>query len=180
MPNEHPGRNEPAGEPSTRELTSRLGQQLTTLVRSELALARAELFTRGRQAVMGGGLFAGAGVAGLGAYLVLLAAAVAGIAVALPVWASALIVGGALAALAGVLALGGRRRLARGVPPLQMTTDTVRRDLAELTSRNGHPRQRRDAHGGGLPDPNRDAAQSRHAAAGRHADQSRHDRGGGS
>lgn len=123
---------------TTRELTSRLGEQLTTLARTEFALAKAELFARGRQAVMGGGLFAAAGVAGLGAYLALLAAAVAGIAVALPVWASALIVGAALAALAGGLAIIGRRRVARGMPPLQVTADTVRRDLAELAGRNGH------------------------------------------
>lgn len=128
-------------ELSARELTSRLGEQLATLVRREITLARAELFTRGRQAVMGGGLFAGAGVAGLGAYLVLLAAAVAGIAVVLPVWASALIVGGALAALAGALAFAGWRRLARGLPPLQLTTDTVRRDIAELAARGGHSSQ---------------------------------------
>lgn len=125
-------------ELSARELTSRLGEQLATLVRTEIALAKAELFARGRQAVMGGGLFAAAGVAGLGGYLALIAAAVAGIAVALPVWASALIVGGALLSLAGGLALIGRRRMARGVPPLQVTAGTVRRDLAELAGRNGH------------------------------------------
>lgn len=123
---------------STRELTSRLGEQVTTLARAEIALAKAELFARGRQAVMGGGLFGAAGVAGLGGYLALIAAAIAGIAVALPVWAAALIVGAALTGLAGILALSGRRRVARGLPPLPVTTDTVRRDVAELTSRNGH------------------------------------------
>lgn len=127
---------EHAGEPSTRELTTRLGEQLTTLIRTELALAKAELITRGRQAVMGGGLFGGAGVAALGAYLALIAAAIAGIAVVLPVWAGALIVGGALGAAAGLLALLGRRRVARAAPPLQVTTDSVRRDLAELTNRH--------------------------------------------
>lgn len=123
---------------TTRELTSRLGEQLSTLARSEIALAKAELFARGRQAAMGGGLFAAAGIVGLGGYLALIAAAIAGVAVALPVWASALIVGAALAALAGGLALIGRRRMTRSMPPLQMTTDTVRRDLAELTGRHGH------------------------------------------
>lgn len=124
---------------STRELTSRLGEQLSALARTELALAKAELFARGRQAAMGGGLFAAAGVAGLGAYLAMVTAAIAGIAVALPVWASALIVGAALGALATGLALIGRRRMARGMPPLQVTAGTVRRDLAELAGRNGHP-----------------------------------------
>jgi hypothetical protein len=127
-----------AEELSTRELTSRLGEQMTTLARTEFALAKAELFARGRQAVKGGGLFAAAGIAGLGAYLAMVAAAIAGIAEALPVWASALIVGGALGALAGGLALMGRQRVKRGVPPLEVTTGTVKRDIAELTGRNGH------------------------------------------
>jgi hypothetical protein len=141
-------RHEHAGEPSTRELTARLGEQLTTLIRTELALAKAELITRGRQAVMGGGLFAGAGIAGIGACLALIAAAIAGIAVVLPVWASALIVGGALGAAAGLLALLGGRRVARGVPPLQVTTDTIRRDLAELTTRHHADRHNADRGGG--------------------------------
>lgn len=126
-------------ELTTRELTSRLGEQLSALARTELALAKAELFARGRQAVMGGGLFAAAAIAGLGAYLAVIAAAIAGVAVALPVWASALIIGGALAAAAGALAVIGRGRMARGVPPLQVTAGTVRRDLAELAGRNGPP-----------------------------------------
>lgn len=123
---------------SARELTSRLGEQLTTLARAEIALAKAELFARGRQAVMGGGLFGAAGIVGAGAYLALIAAAIAGIAVALPVWAAALIVGVLLGALAGGLALAGKRRVARGMPPLPVTADTIRRDVAELASRNGN------------------------------------------
>jgi hypothetical protein len=129
---------EHASEPTVRELAARLSGQLSALIRAELALAKAELFARGRQAVMGGGLFGAAAVAGLGAYLAMIAAAIAGVAVALPVWASALIVGGALAALAGALAAAGRSRMNRGTPPLQVTAGTVRRDLAELAGRNGH------------------------------------------
>jgi len=122
---------------SLHELISSLTEQLSHLVRAELALARAELFASGRQAAVGGGLLTGAAVVGFTAWLAMVAAVIAGIAEGLPVWASALIIGGALGTLAGILALLGRARLARGMPPLAMTTDTVRRDLHELTSRPG-------------------------------------------
>lgn len=124
-------------EQSTRELTVHLGEQLARLVRQELALARAELFASGRQAVLGGGLLATAALVGLGAWLAAVAAAIAGIAEGLPVWASALIVAGVLGTLAGGLALLGRSRLARGTPPLSMTAASVRHELAELTGRTG-------------------------------------------
>jgi Putative Actinobacterial Holin-X, holin superfamily III len=124
-------------EQSARELAIHLGEQLTRLVRQELALARAELFANARQAVLGGGMLSAAAVVGLGAWLAAVAAAIAGIAEGLPVWASALIVAVALGALAGGLALLGRSRLARGAPPLSMTAASVRHELAELTGRNG-------------------------------------------
>lgn len=122
---------------SVRELTAQLGEQLPRLMRDEVALARAELFARAKSAKSGGGLLAGAAVVALGAWLAMVAAAIAGIAEALPVWASALIVGGSLAAAAGALAQRGRSRLTRSVPPLPVTADSVRRELGELTGRNG-------------------------------------------
>jgi hypothetical protein len=122
---------------SLAELAARLTEQVTRLARAELALARAELLARGRRAVTGGGLFAAAGVLGLSGWLALVAAAVAGLAEALPVWASALIVGAALTAAAGVLALAGRSRMRRGLPPLSMTAASVRADLHELTGHAG-------------------------------------------
>jgi Putative Actinobacterial Holin-X, holin superfamily III len=117
----------------TIELTHQLGEQLSKLVREEIALAKAEAFASGRQAVLGGGLLSGAAVAGHTAWLAMAGAAVAGIAVVLPVWAAALIVGGALAAIAGVLAVLGRGRLRRAVP-LRMTTDSVRKELSGLAA----------------------------------------------
>lgn len=118
-------------------LISSLTEQTSKLVRAELALARAELFASARQAVVGGGLLSAAAVVGLTAWLAMVAAAIAGIAEGLPVWASALIIGGALGLGAGVLALVGRARLARGMPPLPMTALTVRRDLQELAAKPG-------------------------------------------
>jgi hypothetical protein len=126
-----------AKKPSLSELTARLAEQVIRLVRQEVMLAKAELFANGRQVVLGGGLLVTAAVVGLGGWLALIAAAVAGIAEALPVWGSALIVGAALIAIAGALAMAGVARLARGVPPLPMTAGSVRREVQLLTGRPG-------------------------------------------
>lgn len=122
-------------EPTTRELAAQVAVQGAGLLGQELALAKAELMARARQAGVGATLLAAAGVLGASAWLVLLAAAVAGVAVALPVWAAALIMGGALATLGGGIALIAGRRLHRAVPPLPLTTESVRQDLAEIKER---------------------------------------------
>jgi hypothetical protein len=125
----------PVQEMTVAELTARLGDELSRLVRDEITLAKAELFASSRQAVLGGGMLTGALIAGLTSWLALVTAAVAGIAAGLPVWAAALLVGVAFGAGAAGLALLGVRRLARGTPPLQMTISSVRAGLADLASR---------------------------------------------
>jgi hypothetical protein len=122
---------------SLPELTAHLAEQVIRLVRQEAVLAKAELFANSRQAVLGGGLLVTAALVGLGGWLALIAAVIAGIAEALPVWGSALIVGAALTVIAGALAMAGIARLARGMPPLSMTAGSVRRELRLLTGRPG-------------------------------------------
>lgn len=124
-------------ELSARELTVHLGEQLTSLVRQELALAKTEMFASARQAVLGGGMLAAAAIVGLGMWAAMVTAAIAGIAEWFPVWASALIVFVLLGGLASLLVLLGKRRLTSGKPPLTMTTASVRSELGELTGRNG-------------------------------------------
>lgn len=46
-------------EPSTAELVQRAAEQVSRLVRDELALARAELTAKGKHAGIGAGLLAG-------------------------------------------------------------------------------------------------------------------------
>jgi hypothetical protein len=109
--------------------------QMGGLLGQEVALAKAELRAHARHLGMGGSMLATASFLGGTAWLVMLAAAIAGIAVVLPVWAAALIVGGALALAGGGIAAIGGRRLARAMPPLPVTTESVRRDLKELRER---------------------------------------------
>src|SRR5258708_6224538 len=49
---------------TTGELTVQLGDQVSRLVKEEMALAKAELFASGRQSVLGGGLLAAAALGG--------------------------------------------------------------------------------------------------------------------
>jgi NO-binding membrane sensor protein with MHYT domain len=125
----------PPGELTAAELSTRLGVQLSRLVRDEIALAKVELTASARQMTLGGALLGGAAVTAMYGLGVMIAAAVAAIALRLPLWAAALIVGGALLAVAGVLALLGRRRLRRGTPPITEAVGTVREDITQIASR---------------------------------------------
>jgi uncharacterized membrane protein YqjE len=115
------------------ELVTDLSAQVSRLVRDELRLARLELAAKGKRAGLGAGMFGGSGLVALYAVAVLLAAAVLGLAVVLPAWAAALIVGGALLAVAAGLALLGRRQLKRATPPLpEQTVGSVKADVEAI------------------------------------------------
>ena len=116
--------------PSVGELVGQLSEQTSTLVRQELALARAEMTQKGKAAGLGVGLFGGAGVFvvyGVGA---LVAAAVMGLAVAVPGWAAGLIVGAASFVVAGIAALIGKKEVAEATPPVpQQAVASVKDDV---------------------------------------------------
>jgi hypothetical protein len=118
---------------STAELVQHAGEQLSRLVRSELALARAELADKGKHAGLGVGLFGASGLVALYGLGALVLAAIAGLAEAVPAWLSALIVGVALFLLAGGMVLMGRRHVRRAMPPVpKEASDGVRADLATV------------------------------------------------
>lgn len=115
----------PAGE-----LVRQLAAETSTLVRQELALFRAEMLAKGRRAGLGLGELSGAGLMGLCAVGALTACFIAALALALPVWAAALIVAVVYGIAAGVLALIGRRQLERSLPPTpERTARTVKEDI---------------------------------------------------
>ncbi|MBV2357088.1 phage holin family protein [Streptomyces sp. J2-1] len=115
------------------ELVQRASQQLTELVRGELRLAQAEMKEKGKRYGKGGGLFGGAGLVGFLMLEALVVTAIAGLAVALPVWAAALIVTAVLGALAAVLALTGRKEVVAATPPTpEQTIENVKADVAEI------------------------------------------------
>ncbi|MEU5995357.1 phage holin family protein [Spirillospora sp. NPDC047418] len=134
-PEFHGGREE-AG---TGELVRQAAQQVSELMRAELRLAVAELKDKGRHAGTGAGMFGGAALVALYGLAVLLAAAIAAIALALPVWASALIIGGFLMLVAAVLALLGLSQSKRATPAKpEQAMDEARQTVAELKERATH------------------------------------------
>lgn len=126
----------PRDERPIGQLVQDLSQQTATLVRQELHLAQLEMQQKGKRAGLGAGLFGGAGllaVLGLGA---LVAAAILALATAVDPWLSAVIVAAVLFAVAGVVALVGKREVNEAVPPKpERTIESVQQDVHEIKER---------------------------------------------
>ncbi|HWI72193.1 MAG TPA: phage holin family protein [Baekduia sp.] len=114
---------------SIADLLKRLSQDTSTLVRQEMALARAELTEQGKRAGTGAGMLGGAGVAGLLTLGALTATAIGALDTAMAFWLAALIVTVVWAAIAGVLALQGRNKIKEATPPAPQTVETVKEDV---------------------------------------------------
>lgn len=122
--------SQPRTEESMGQLVKELSDDLSTLIRQELALARAEMTMKGKQAGLGIGLLSGAGLIGFVALLALTTTVIAVLATAMKVWIAALIVTAVLALIAGVLALVGKNRVAEAAPPApEQTTQTLKEDV---------------------------------------------------
>jgi uncharacterized membrane protein YqjE len=118
------------------ELVQQLSQQTATLVRQEMRLAQAELKEKGKHAGMGAGMFGGAGVVALYGVGALIAALIMLIGTALEPWLAALIVGVVLLAVAGVLALLGRKQVDQATPAKpERAMDSVQRDVEHVKER---------------------------------------------
>jgi hypothetical protein len=102
---------------SQTELVERLTADVRTLVRDELELAKREMTAKAKRAGAGAGLFGGAGVLALYGVAALVFTVGALLALALPVWAAALITTVAVLSVAAVAALIGRAQVKRAVPP---------------------------------------------------------------
>ncbi len=115
---------------STADLIRRATDQVSTLVRDEIALARAEMTEKLRHAGKGAGLFGTAGVVSLYGVFGLLAGVVLLLATVMPAWGAALVVGGFLLLVAGVMALMGRGQVRKATPPVpQAAVQGVRTDI---------------------------------------------------
>jgi hypothetical protein len=86
-------------------------QDTITEARLELEVAKTELADAGRKAGVGAGLFGTAGLLGLGAFGTFTACLVALLAQAMPAWLSALLVTLLYGAVGGALALAGRKQV---------------------------------------------------------------------
>ncbi|HYY43647.1 MAG TPA: phage holin family protein [Actinomycetota bacterium] len=113
-----------------KDLFKQLSEDTATLVRQELALARAELTEKGKKAGVGAGMFGGAGVAGLAALGAFTAFLILVLSLVMSAWISALIVTVIYGVVAAVLALQGRRKVQEAAPPQpEKTKESVKEDI---------------------------------------------------
>ena len=102
-------------ERSLSELTKQLTDQASAL-RKEIELAKAELALKGKRLGIGAGAFGAAGLFGLYALGALTATAILALAIVLDAWLAALIVAAGYGAIAGILALTGKKKVEEGTP----------------------------------------------------------------
>jgi membrane protein len=118
---------------SVGELVQQLSQQTAALVRQEMRLATVELQQKGKKAGIGAGMFGGAGVVALYGVGALIAAAILGIGTFLEPWIAAVIVGVVLLAVAGILALTGKKQVEQAGPPVpEEAVESAKRDVDEV------------------------------------------------
>jgi uncharacterized membrane protein YqjE len=123
---------EPDGlrEQSVGDLLKQLSQETSTLVRQEMALARAELTEKGKRAGVGAGMLTAAGVALLLTLGTLTACIVLVLSEWMDAWLAALIHTVVWAVIAGVLALQGRNKVKEAAPPVpEQTVETLKEDV---------------------------------------------------
>jgi uncharacterized membrane protein YqjE len=125
------GRAAGGAEPALGDLFRQLAQDSATLVRQEVALAKAELrenvksVARDTAKIAVGAVLAAVGALVMVAFLVLLLGDVVG-----RYWAGALIVGVLFVGIGAILAMGAMKRLKEDKQWLQSEMKQVRRDLA--------------------------------------------------
>jgi uncharacterized membrane protein YqjE len=120
------------------DLVQELSQQTATLVRQEMRLAQVELQEKGKHAGLGAGMFGGAGLVALYGVGALIAAAILVIGTAVEPWLAAVIVGVVLLAVAGVLALLGRKQVEQATPPKpERAMESVQDDIQHVKRRAG-------------------------------------------
>jgi Putative Actinobacterial Holin-X, holin superfamily III len=119
-------------EASTGQLVTQAANQISTLVRTELALGKAELVERGRKLGVGGGLLAAAGLFSLYALGLLVALYVVVLDRAWPLWLAVLVALLTVGTLTLALAGFGVRRLRAGASVPNQAANSVRDDIASV------------------------------------------------
>ncbi len=112
------------------ELMKRLGEELSLLIRQELALAKAEIIEKSKVAGAGAGMLSGAAVVGLLALGAFTAFLILALSTQMHAWLAALLVTIVYGAVAGVLAMTGKKKIEEASPLVpEQTVDTVKEDV---------------------------------------------------
>ncbi len=118
---------------SIAALITQVTEESSRLVRTELKLAQVEMTAKAKTAGVGIGAFGVAGVLALFGIGCLIVTAIFALALVLPTWAAALIVGVLVFAIAGVAALIGKKKVGEATPPMPTSAvENVKADVAEI------------------------------------------------
>jgi F0F1-type ATP synthase assembly protein I len=121
------------GQRSLSELASVMTEDLSTLMRKEVELAKEELRVEARKAGRAGAGFAGAGISGLYAGIALVLALGYGLDQLMPLWLGFLIIGLILGAVAAALAKKGQQELQDVNPAPEQTIETMKENAQWLS-----------------------------------------------
>ena len=118
---------------SIGQLASRLSDQVSRLVRAELALAQIEAKQKAKILGIGLGMFGVSGVLAFFGAGCALAGAILGLANVVSAWLAALLVAAALFVVAGIVALTGRKGVQHGSPPIPLqAVESTKADVAAI------------------------------------------------
>lgn len=127
-----------APPPTLGALMGQIAENISALIRGEIDLATAKAKRMGRKLGLGAGLLAAAGVLALYALGLTFGGIVRAVALALPLWASYLIVALVLFIIVAILAFVGIKRIQSGMADkpapqvgLKQTVDTAKNALTE-------------------------------------------------
>lgn len=126
----------PPPDASLSELIGRLGDDVTTLFRQEVELAKVELKREATAAGKAAGMLGAGAVLGHVALLLLAWAAAWGLAEVVPIGLAFLIVAVVVGAIAAAIAMAGKKRLQDVDPTPHATIETLQQDKQVLTDRS--------------------------------------------
>lgn len=126
--------NPTGGERTLGQLVADATHDISTIVRSEIALAKAEITAEAKTAGKGAGMFAAAAFLGLLGLIFLFHTVAQVIAIWLPVWAGYLITTGLLFAVAAVLALVGKSSMSKVKPKPERAIKNAQETIEALKS----------------------------------------------
>lgn len=119
-----------ANQRSLGQLIGELPGLISTLIKDEILQLKRELTSRLTHIGIGAGLFIAAAFLAFFAFATLIAAAVLGIATALPAWLAALIVAAALLLITGILVFVGLKSVKSGIPPVpEHAIESIKKDI---------------------------------------------------
>lgn len=111
------------------DLLRQLSTDTATLLRQEIALARAELSQILKRVAASAGMFGVAAIGALGAFGAFTAFLILVISLVIPAWAAALVVTVLYGIVAAVGALAGKKAIEQVSPVPQQTVETVKQDV---------------------------------------------------